>query len=217
MRLLIGLIAFLAWSGGSAYWYVCKVKGLCPEEDIPTIEMVASGEIPEGEEEVVLPLEDEVVADADASEEASDEVESDEPPLAEEPIAEEAIADEDIPAVTPPADLPDKYTILFAFAKPLISNQSKATSYMQEVASYLNAHPGAKVRVEGYTDDTAAKHKNQELGQKRAEAIADLLEKEGVPRDQMEIVSMGEANPVATNETPAGRKKNRRVEITVTQ
>lgn len=228
MRLLIGLVAFLAWSGGSAYWYVCKVKGLCPEEMAPSTELLAeteelsegftneaeendleNGGVGDDSQNDALILAEEVVADDGEQEVPGSETsEDDDRSDTSSPTAD----DVDHPAID---DLPDKYTILFAYAKPIISNQDEADEYMQEVATFLSNNPNAKVKVIGYTDDTAAKHKNKELGLKRANSIADLLEGQGVPRDKIDVKSMGEADPVATNETPAGRKRNRRVEITV--
>ncbi len=230
MRLLIGLVAFLAWSGGSAYWYVCKVKGLCSEE-IPATELLADSELAPGKSDNSdIVLGDEVSPKKDKPHEKVyfyDDCLPDHAVVVEElSLSEEELLAEDATLSdnknssarednNAQSAYPEKHTILFAYAKPLIANKAKADKYMEEVAAFLLGNPKAKVKVVGYTDDTAAKYKNKELGMKRAEAIATLLEGHGVPRAKMILESLGEANPVATNETPAGRKLNRRVEITV--
>ncbi len=211
MRLLIGLVAFLVWSGGSAYWYVCKVKGLCPGEDLPQTELVAGNTV-EKEETIStesLPEKDGSMEEKDVSEGTIDEETIQDNSLPENAMASEVDPD------TKPSTVTDKYTILFAYAKPLIANEDEANQYMQDLASYVMSHPGSKVKVTGFTDDTAAKERNKVLGMKRAKVIAGLLESQGVPKEEIELESLGEADPVATNETPAGRKLNRRVEITV--
>ncbi len=74
--------------------------------------------------------------------------------------------------------------------------------------------------VAGFTDDVAISGKlkdkyptNWELAGARAASVVRLLEKEGVPSAQLLAISFGENSPVASNETPEGRSKNRRIEI----
>jgi hypothetical protein len=69
--------------------------------------------------------------------------------------------------------------------------------------------------VEGHTDDRGSDATNQQLSQKRADAVREYLESRGVPAERMRSVGRGESNPVASNDNPEGRANNRRVEIIV--
>jgi len=75
---------------------------------------------------------------------------------------------------------------------------------------------GAQVAVFGSTDSTGPADENKELGRLRAEAVKSWLSTEGnVPAGRISVQSLGETKPVATNQTPSGRKQNRNVSIVV--
>jgi outer membrane protein OmpA-like peptidoglycan-associated protein len=97
-------------------------------------------------------------------------------------------------------------------ANPQLANETKA--YFQKVASYLKAHPQTRITVVGHTDSQGAAAKNEKLGLERAETTKKLLVGNGIPADRLEVSSKGASEPIADNKTDAGRKKNRRVEIT---
>jgi len=71
------------------------------------------------------------------------------------------------------------------------------------------------VSVEGYTDSRGADDMNLKLSQDRATAVRDYLLSQGVKPEKIRAIGRGEANPVASNDTPEGRANNRRVEIVV--
>lgn len=71
------------------------------------------------------------------------------------------------------------------------------------------------VSVEGYTDSRGADDMNLKLSQDRANAVKDYLLSQGVKPEKIRAIGRGEANPVASNDTPEGRANNRRVEIVV--
>lgn len=71
------------------------------------------------------------------------------------------------------------------------------------------------VSVEGFTDSRGADDANLKLSQARAEAVKDYLVSQGVKPEKIRALGRGEANPVASNDTPEGRANNRRVEIIV--
>lgn len=73
----------------------------------------------------------------------------------------------------------------------------------------------SKLKVVGYTDSRGSDENNQKLSEARAQSVADYLASHGISRDRLEVVGMGEANPVASNDTAEGRANNRRVEIVV--
>jgi len=71
------------------------------------------------------------------------------------------------------------------------------------------------IEVSGHTDSTGKDSYNQDLSQRRAQAVAYILAQNGVMPQRMYVIGLGESRPVATNATPNGRSKNRRVEIQI--
>lgn len=86
---------------------------------------------------------------------------------------------------------------------------------LTQVADKLKACPGAKVTINGYTDNTGDDAMNILLSANRANTVADFLIAKGVTRDRLIAKGLGSADPIASNDTPDGRAKNRRVEIVV--
>jgi outer membrane protein OmpA-like peptidoglycan-associated protein len=84
---------------------------------------------------------------------------------------------------------------------------------LDRLAQFLKGTPRTRVMVEGHTDSRGSEAYNEELSQRRAQAVTEALSGRGVPADQYEAKGLGKAYPVASNETPAGRQQNRRVEI----
>ena len=72
-----------------------------------------------------------------------------------------------------------------------------------------------RISVEGHTDSVGSDASNQSLSEKRADAVRDFLVNAGVPSDRITAAGKGEAEPIATNKTTAGRQQNRRVELVV--
>jgi outer membrane protein OmpA-like peptidoglycan-associated protein len=88
-----------------------------------------------------------------------------------------------------------------------------ADQKLERLATFMQNNPKERVIVEGYTDSTGSEDHNQELSQRRAQAVADALAAHGVPAARYQAVGRGQAFPVATNSTSAGRQQNRRVEV----
>ncbi len=86
---------------------------------------------------------------------------------------------------------------------------------VKEFAKFLKQNPHLKSRIVGYTDNTGSYSMNQILSYKRASEIRDLLISYGIDASRLEAVGKGSKNPVATNQTEKGRKKNRRIEAEV--
>ena len=70
--------------------------------------------------------------------------------------------------------------------------------------------------VEGYTDNVGTDASNQALSERRATSVQTYLVQQKIPADSIAATGFGEAQPVATNGTVAGRQQNRRVELVVT-
>jgi peptidoglycan-binding protein ArfA len=86
---------------------------------------------------------------------------------------------------------------------------------LTQVAGKLKACPTAHITLNGYTDNTGTEGINIPLSSQRANTVADFLVGQGVARDHVAVQGLGSINPVASNDTPDGRAKNRRVEIAV--
>lgn len=80
----------------------------------------------------------------------------------------------------------------------------------------MKDYPNAQVHVAAYTDTSGNPQRNRSLSITRARAVAGYLRYRGVNRDQLNASGFGENRPVAANDTAAGRAKNRRIEITIT-
>lgn len=101
--------------------------------------------------------------------------------------------------------------VLFDTGKATL--KAGATRDLDRLAHALKDNPSTRVKIEGYTDSVGSDSYNQELSERRARAVADALQSRGVPADRYQIEGLGKEFPVATNDTPAGRQQNRRVEI----
>jgi len=86
---------------------------------------------------------------------------------------------------------------------------------LDSVALVLDEFDKTLVEVAGHTDSTGAEQYNQQLSLRRADSVAAYLRSRKVDGERLMIVGAGEAYPVASNETAAGRQLNRRVEITI--
>jgi outer membrane protein OmpA-like peptidoglycan-associated protein len=77
----------------------------------------------------------------------------------------------------------------------------------------LKARPQWKITIEGHTDSTASSQHNQELSERRANAVRRHLENAAIAATRLNAVGYGATRPVAANETALGRAQNRRVEL----
>jgi peptidoglycan-binding protein ArfA len=101
------------------------------------------------------------------------------------------------------------------FATNGFSLTPAAEQTLAQVADKLKACPGAKVSINGYTDNIGDDAINIPLSANRANSVADFLIAKGVTRDRLTAKGLGSADPIASNDTADGRAKNRRVEIVV--
>jgi chemotaxis protein MotB len=111
-------------------------------------------------------------------------------------------------------------SVLFPEGGYELSSKGQAT--LAKVAPTLSNLPGQQIVVEGFTDNVpigpalkARFPSNLELSSARADNVVEFLEKKGVPQATISAQGFGEQRPVATNDTPEGRARNRRVEIVI--
>lgn len=103
--------------------------------------------------------------------------------------------------------------IQFATSSDVILKESFTN--LDAVALIMESNPAYKLMLSGYTDNTGDATFNTELSKKRAAAAKTYLINKGVAASRITSDGFGAANPVAPNDTPEGRKKNRRVEFKV--
>jgi outer membrane protein OmpA-like peptidoglycan-associated protein len=86
---------------------------------------------------------------------------------------------------------------------------------LARLSGVVLAHQGLKLEVEGHTDSTGSDELNQTLSEQRAGTVRSYLVQQGLSPDAITAAGFGKAMPIADNATPAGRQKNRRVELIV--
>jgi outer membrane protein OmpA-like peptidoglycan-associated protein len=113
-------------------------------------------------------------------------------------------------------NLPD---VVFEFDRADLTREARRT--VGDIADVLlRSARGRKVSIEGHTDSIGTQTYNQRLSEARAESVADALVSAGVNRRRLRTRGFGKTHPVAPNtirgrDNPAGRAKNRRVEVII--
>ena len=110
-------------------------------------------------------------------------------------------------------ELLSSHKIEFKAGEATIEGKNKPL--LKSLSEIFALCPNAKLTIIGHTDSKGNDIKNQELSQKRAQAVVAKLFQLGIPLEQMEAIGRGEAEPIASNETQEGRKRNRRIEFKV--
>jgi outer membrane protein OmpA-like peptidoglycan-associated protein len=93
--------------------------------------------------------------------------------------------------------------------------RSGAGQTVGQLANFMQQNPDRTVEITGFTDSTGSVEFNQELSERRAEAVRQALVSYGISPQRVVTRGLGPALPVASNNTAGGRQQNRRVEITI--
>lgn len=101
------------------------------------------------------------------------------------------------------------------FRTASVSIRPASARALDKIAALLQRCPQAKVEVAGHTDNVGDDECNRDLSQRRADAVAAYLAREGVARGRLTGVGYGAARPIASNADEAGRAENRRIEFIV--
>lgn len=91
----------------------------------------------------------------------------------------------------------------------------EAAQNLRSLAASLGKYPNTNLLIVGHTDAVGTSEYNQALSQRRATAAANYLATQGVSSARLQAVGRGETEPLAANDTEAGRQVNRRVEIAI--
>ncbi|MFT3919173.1 OmpA family protein [Cloacibacterium sp.] len=105
-------------------------------------------------------------------------------------------------------------TVNFDFNSAALTTVSK--SNLDKLAGVMVQYPDTNINVYGHTDSKGTDEYNLTLSQRRANSVIDYLVSKGIARTRLNAMGMGEKDPIATNETEAGRAQNRRVEFAIT-
>jgi outer membrane protein OmpA-like peptidoglycan-associated protein len=103
--------------------------------------------------------------------------------------------------------------VLFDTAK--FSLRPEAREKLAKVAGVISGHPGLRLDVEGHTDNVGGDDYNQQLSEQRGGAVRDYLTQQGMQQGAVTTKGFGKTQPIATNDTAAGRQQNRRVELVI--
>jgi len=103
--------------------------------------------------------------------------------------------------------------VLFDFNK--YSLRPGAKEKLAKISGIILSHPGLRLEVDGYTDSIGSDSYNMKLSDERADAVRTYLTGQGIASDNVTAKGFGKENPVASNDTAAGRQQNRRVELVV--
>jgi outer membrane protein OmpA-like peptidoglycan-associated protein len=95
------------------------------------------------------------------------------------------------------------------------SLKAGAREKLAKISGIVLAYPTLKLEVEGYTDSVGSDDLNMKLSENRAGSVRDFLVQEGIGTSSISSRGFGKSQPVATNDTTAGRQQNRRVELIV--
>jgi len=103
--------------------------------------------------------------------------------------------------------------LLFDVGKAALKPETKAN--LNKMSESLKKYPDTDVLIEGHTDSTGSEEMNLQLSKQRAQSVSNYLASLGVDPRRFTIMGYGESQPIATNDTAAGRQENRRVEIAI--
>lgn len=124
-------------------------------------------------------------------------------PLVEKPLGAAALKD--------PGNILSRRSVFFDFDSNLVKDEYRPL--VTAHARYLQQNPGAKMRIEGHADERGSREYNIALGQRRSEAVKQMMQLLGARPDQIESVSFGEEKPRGTGHDEASWAENRRGDV----
>ena len=103
--------------------------------------------------------------------------------------------------------------LLFTTGSSTLSAEARAR--LNSLANTLTQHPGTRIQIQGFTDSTGSEKVNLALSVARAEAVSGYLVAQGVAASRIDTAGYGATRAIASNDTPEGRRMNRRVEVQI--
>ncbi len=134
------------------------------------------------------------------------------PPISGAPIATDKTPAGQLPAaLTDPKSLLSRRSVYFEYDSNVVRDEFRPM--IQAHARFLLDNPKLRITIQGNTDERGSREYNLALGQRRADAVRQVMSVLGVTERQMEPVSLGEERPRATGSTEAAFAENRRADI----
>jgi phosphate transport system substrate-binding protein len=187
-RALIVLLAFGVWSGGSWYWYACKIKQKCDATSVDSSMVSLPKTAIDSSQIDILGVSDTLVN--------SDVI------LDSTKLEPEAVVETDT-----------MVTLHFKSNATAFEKDEKINEYLVNLASKLEQGKVKLIEIVGHTDDLGAEDKNQKLSLLRANDVRAFLLKNKAPLGSMKVQGKGESMPIINEQTDFARNTNRRVEI----
>ncbi|MBL7784218.1 MAG: OmpA family protein [Saprospiraceae bacterium] len=199
-------ILFAVWSAICWRWYTCSIKGYCSSE-------TAAASVANNRGDGIEPMEsDTIVADLTVPEEKTESntgaKAGSKKPVSTQPVSESRMNEVQMEEVE------DRMVIHFPYNSIRKEDDAAIDDYLNRLAAELNSS-GQTVTITGHTDFVGEAKENVRFGLLRANSIKNILVKKGVNGKQVKTRSYGESKAIATNDTPWGRYRNRRVEIRI--
>lgn len=191
-------IAFAVWSAICWRWYTCTIKGYCGDTAAAMVNAEDTG----------IEASDTVSSLSGNSTTSTSSTTSGTSSATTQPVSESRINEVQMEQVE------DRMVIHFPYNSIRKEDDAAIDDYLNRLASELVAS-GDKVTISGHTDFVGESKDNIQFGLLRANSIRNILVKKGVPKSQIKTKSYGESKAIATNDTPWGRYRNRRVEILI--
>ncbi len=101
------------------------------------------------------------------------------------------------------------------FATDQYALQEKSITELQKVIRFLQENPNIAIQISGHTDNVGQVAYNQQLSERRAQAVYNFLVEGGISKNRIAWKGYGSARPVASNDTESGRQQNRRIEFLI--
>ena len=216
-KLFIGILVFLGWASFARQHFVCQLRGAC--EASRTVTTASNNPKTTGNSNHATntsgtegtPKEDTSQATTDVTN-ARDTI----------PITTDT---SNTGAITPPKEVAQPTETLFnkTFSGLKFENNASAfqptasfLTYTDKLGKFLAKNPDHKIVVTGHTDSDGEEAANYQLGLRRAKSVAQYFTSQGI-KAVIETASQGEKNPIASNNTPEGKRSNRRVNIQITK
>lgn len=123
---------------------------------------------------------------------------------------------EPCPEVAPPVAVapPTTFYVHYRVNHPCLQVTSRQE--VDQAIAFMLKHPEQHATITGHTDGVGERAKQDWLSERRAKVVARYMIRKGVSADRLEVRGVGDAQPIASNQTEAGRAQNRRVEIVCT-
>ncbi len=201
-KVLFLSIALFSWIGLSTYYYVCKIKKLCPHEKTE-IAHSNKKEIQIIPEEIKLTHKKEAVNETDSG------ANIDSTKIKNENLKVEINKVKKI--------LQTGYSVYnFPNGKTSIKTfKPEFHEFVKQLISFKEKTGITKIFITGYTDNTGNDKINKRLGRQRAEFVKKTLQAKGLKNIEYVVASKGADSPIASNNSDSGKLKNRRVLITI--